>query len=62
LIPGKKYEDWDVEDPTAKSLEEIRDIRDDIGQRVLGLLEELRIPPDFSGLAGWPASQPSTTQ
>ena len=28
LVPGKRYEDWELEDPTGKSLEEIRPIRE----------------------------------
>jgi protein-tyrosine-phosphatase len=62
LMPGKRYEDWNVEDPSGKSIEDVRVIRDEIGQRVLGLLEELQISADFSGLAGWTTSQSSTTQ
>ena len=46
LRPGKRYEDWDIEDPDGRTLEEVRVIRDTIGLRVLGLLEELGITPD----------------
>jgi arsenate reductase (thioredoxin) len=41
LVPGKRYEDWDLEDPSGKSLEEIRPIRDAVKGRVEALLEEL---------------------
>ncbi len=53
LYPGKKYEDWDVEDPTGRTLDEVRTIRDQIGLRVLDLLAELEIAPDLSGLENW---------
>lgn len=43
FYPGKRYVDWELEDPAGKSVEEIRPIRDDIGQRVRGLLAELGV-------------------
>jgi arsenate reductase len=33
-IQGKKYIDWDLQDPDGKSLDEVRAIRDDINARV----------------------------
>jgi len=42
IFPGKRYLDWEVEDPAGKSLEEVRAIRDDLEQRVRQLLSELR--------------------
>ena len=46
IYPGKRYEDWAVEDPAeATSLDCVRRIRDDIDARVQRLLAELRIPP-----------------
>ena len=41
LVPGKRYEDWDLEDPTDKSLEEIRPIREAVKDRVEMLLAEI---------------------
>jgi arsenite methyltransferase len=41
VFPGKRYLDWDVDDPAAKSLAEIRPIRDEIDRRVRSLLPEL---------------------
>ncbi|HWM64098.1 MAG TPA: arsenate reductase ArsC [Solirubrobacterales bacterium] len=38
---GKRYEDWELEDPAGKSLEAVRGIRDEIGRRVEGLLADL---------------------
>ncbi|MGO8863205.1 MAG: arsenate reductase ArsC [Acidimicrobiales bacterium] len=45
LLPGKRYEDWELEDPSEMSLEQIRPIRDEIGRRVEALLAELLPPP-----------------
>jgi arsenate reductase len=53
LYPGKKYEDWDVDDPAGRTLKDVRAIRDHIGLRVLELLAELEIAPDLSGLEKW---------
>jgi len=45
IYPGKRYEDWQVDDPAeASSLEQVRVIRDDIDARVRALLEELGVP------------------
>ncbi|MEW6058623.1 MAG: arsenate reductase ArsC [Actinomycetota bacterium] len=41
IYPGKRYLDWDLPDPSGKSLEEVRPIRDEIDRRVLELLPEL---------------------
>ena len=40
-FPGKRYEDWKVEDPAGQSLDVVRDIRDDIQARVTALLREM---------------------
>ena len=40
-IPGKKYIDWDLDDPAGKSLGEVRSIRDDIKIRVEQLASDL---------------------
>jgi protein-tyrosine-phosphatase len=40
-IPGKRYLDWDLEDPKGRSLEAVRRTRDEIGRRVEGLVAEL---------------------
>src|SRR5579872_6251660 len=42
IYPGKRYEDWEVEDPAGKDLVSVRVIRDDIERRVLRLIEQLR--------------------
>jgi arsenate reductase len=42
IYPGKRYEDWQVDDPSlASSLDEVRRIRDDIDMRVQRLLSDL---------------------
>jgi len=40
-IPGKRYMDWDLEDPKGRSVEEVRATRDEIRDRVEQLLSEL---------------------
>jgi arsenate reductase (thioredoxin) len=40
IYPGKRYEDWDLEDPSGKDLETVRGIRDEISKRVDALLGE----------------------
>jgi protein-tyrosine-phosphatase len=41
IYPGKRYEDWELNDPKGKSVEQVRPIRDEIDQRVQALLIEL---------------------
>jgi arsenate reductase (thioredoxin) len=41
IYPGKRYEDWAVEDPAEQDLETVRRIRDDIDQRIQRLVGEL---------------------
>lgn len=45
VFPGKRYLDWELDDPAGKTLEEIRPIRDEIDRRVRALVAELA-PPD----------------
>ena len=45
IFPGKRYEDWELEDPAGKGVESVRPIRDDIRARVLVLLDELGVTP-----------------
>lgn len=46
VIPGKRYLDWELEDPAGKTLEEVRPIRDDIESRVRQLLMEMDVGPE----------------
>ena len=41
IFPGKHYEDWELDDPAGRPVEEVRVIRDDIERRVEALLETL---------------------
>jgi arsenate reductase len=41
IYPGKRYEDWELDDPEGQDLEAVRRIRDDIDQRVQKLVGEL---------------------
>ena len=44
VFPGKRYEDWDLDDPAGQGVEAVRPIRDDIRARVVALLRELDVP------------------
>jgi protein-tyrosine-phosphatase len=41
VLPGTRYEDWELEDPAGRDLDTVRRIRDEIDRRVQRLLEEL---------------------
>ena len=41
IFPGKRYEDWELDDPAGRDLEAVRPIRDDIKARIRNLLDEL---------------------
>ncbi len=45
LMPGKRYEDWDLTDPSGQPIEQIRAIRDSMKQRVEALLREILPTP-----------------
>lgn len=45
IFPGKRYEDWVLDDPAGQSIDAVRRVRDDIRDRVLRLLEELAPEP-----------------
>jgi arsenate reductase len=44
VFPGKRYEDWDLDDPSGKDVEAVRPIRDEIRARVERLLAGLIHP------------------
>ena len=44
FYPGKRYEDWVLEDPAGQGIESVRVIRDEIKARVESLLSELLTP------------------
>jgi arsenate reductase len=41
IFPGKRYEDWELDDPAGQGIEAVRPIRDDIRARVEALLAEI---------------------
>jgi protein-tyrosine-phosphatase len=43
IFPGKRYEDWELEDPAGKDLQAVRAIRDDIQRRVQRLIDDLAV-------------------
>jgi arsenate reductase len=45
IFPGKRYEDWKLDDPAGQGIESVRPIRDEIRARVLTLLQELGVEP-----------------
>jgi arsenate reductase len=40
VLPGKRYVDWELDDPAGKPLDDVRAIRDEIARRVEGLAAE----------------------
>jgi arsenate reductase len=49
-IPGKRYIDWDMEDPAGHPASRVREIRDEISCRVRGLIDQLRAGGSPAGL------------
>ena len=41
VLPGKRYEDWEITDPAGKAIDAVRPIRDEIRDRVQDLIAEL---------------------
>jgi arsenate reductase len=52
VFPGKRYLDWEVEDPSGKTVEDVRPIRDDLEQRVRRLMSELEVPAPLANMRG----------
>lgn len=48
IFPGKRYEEWVLDDPHGLTATDIRPIRDEIERRVLALLGELSVTPHFT--------------
>jgi protein-tyrosine-phosphatase len=44
IYPGKRYEDWELDDPAGQGVDGVRPIRDEIKQRVTRLIESLGVP------------------
>lgn len=45
IFPGKRYEDWKLDDPAGQGVDAVRPIRDEIRARVEALLRELGVAP-----------------
>ncbi len=45
IFPGKRYEDWELDDPAGQGVEAVRPIRDEIRGRVVALLASLGLEP-----------------
>jgi arsenate reductase (thioredoxin) len=45
VFPGKRYEDWELDDPAGQGIDAVRPIRDDIERRIRSLLDSLGIEP-----------------
>lgn len=43
VFPGKRYQDWELDDPAGRSVEDVRPVRDEIERRVRALLDELGV-------------------
>jgi arsenate reductase len=41
IFPGKRYEDWELDDPAGQPIDRVRPIRDDIRARVVDLIDRL---------------------
>lgn len=46
VFPGKRYLDWQLDDPAGQGVASVRPIRDEIERRIRGLLVELELGPD----------------
>jgi protein-tyrosine-phosphatase len=44
VFPGKRYEDWELTDPSGQPIEVVREVRDDIRTRVEALMASLDVP------------------
>ncbi|MPY09153.1 arsenate reductase ArsC [Arthrobacter bussei] len=55
-FPGKRYEDWVLEDPAGKGVESVRPIRDEIKGRIQQLIKELLPTIDSSTSTGTPSA------
>ena len=44
VFPGRRYEDWVLDDPAGLDVDDVRPIRDEIERRIRRLLAELEIP------------------
>ncbi len=47
IFPGKRYVDWELDDPAGKTLDQVRPIRDELERRVRDLMTDLGVTPAF---------------
>ena len=45
VYPGKRYEDWELTDPSGQPIEVVREVRDEIKSRVEDLIRSLGVSP-----------------
>jgi len=48
FFPGKRYLDWQLDDPAGQGLDAVRPIRDEIRRRIKKLITELQPPPGLT--------------
>ena len=41
VLPGKRYVDWELDDPAGRPMDEVRALRDEIERRIAALVQEL---------------------
>ncbi len=58
IFPGKRYEDWELDDPAGQGIDAVRPIRDQIRARVETLIEELASDPGDAKPVGPQGIQP----
>jgi arsenate reductase len=61
VIPGKRYEDWELPDPAGRPLTEVRAVRDEIEHRVQALVTELDQQQMVATLQPREEPRPATT-
>ena len=44
IFPGRRYEEWVLDDPAGMGVDDVRPIRDEIERRVRQLLDDLKVP------------------
>lgn len=56
VIPGRRYEDWDLVDPAGQPIDVVRAVRDDLEHRVRALMESLGVASSPEAMRSDPAS------
>jgi len=49
FYPGKRYLDWELDDPAGQGVDAVRPIRDEVRRRVVVLLDELGVATEGAG-------------